>query len=765
MEEKFNDPSLFQEFFNTQPQGLLWARPVFAHQSPLPVDFEYAYSNEVGSTTLGLTPAELVGRRLSTLTALPEETRAVILRQMAAVYQSGEKATSVLFNPLVGRYFKSLRGRIRDGVLTILQDVTEENRIIEELHHQRALTDSILEVSPNGIFVARALPDPVGNVQDFLITRINPAFSKLLGLSEDQVLQKSFLSVFPASRHSGAFKMYRRVFQTGSAERQEFHYRTEYQDSWYQVATVKLEEGILVTFTDITDQKHAAQHIEQQRSLLESILMHSSSGISVGEVFHTGESQLADLKVLLTNEAASRMTGIPRELVLSRTAAQLAPHYWSSTLLKLSLETWESGIARHTEVYWEATGKWLEVTLSKMSSGLLLFVLTDISALKEAKIAVEQSAERLQTIINRAQTGIFTATPLKDEQGAIIDFRFVLVNQAVADYLGQQADRLMDEPGSNWFPGYRTNGLFEQFRDTYQTGKVNRFDFHYNMEGIDAWIDLMCTRLGAELLVTFSDFTPVKQLQLQLEQSVEELKRSNSSLEEFAYAASHDLQEPLRKILYFSERLKAVLAPNAGEEDIRLFHRLDNAAVRMRRLIEDLLAYSKVSVAPNRLGKVQLREIVGEVLQDLEAALQQSDARVQVEELPEIQGDPTQLRQLFQNLIGNALKYRKENVPPEISVRCRAVEKGNPLLNELPGNGSSSGHYYLVEVADNGIGFEQQDAEKIFQIFQRLHGRSQYEGTGVGLAIVQKVVANHKGLIRAQGEPGKGATFQVLLPA
>jgi signal transduction histidine kinase len=227
--------------------------------------------------------------------------------------------------------------------------------------------------------------------------------------------------------------------------------------------------------------------------------------------------------------------------------------------------------------------------------------------------------------------------------------------------------------------------------------------------------------------------------------------------------ASHDLQEPLRKIRTFSDRLKRELEPTLSEDNKRIFERMESAAIRMKSLITDLLAYSQVSKSPDVLEQVNLNDIIRNVLQDLEAPIHTTGATVHVDPLPAIEGNDRQLRQMFQNLIDNALKYRKPYTKPEVTISCRRLNESDPLCKTLPAGIKKD--CYLIEVSDNGIGFEQEHAQKIFKVFQRLHGRSAFEGTGIGLAIVQKVVNNHKGYITAQSEPGKGATFQVFLPA
>ncbi|MCA1818464.1 MAG: ATP-binding protein [Thermoplasmatota archaeon] len=231
--------------------------------------------------------------------------------------------------------------------------------------------------------------------------------------------------------------------------------------------------------------------------------------------------------------------------------------------------------------------------------------------------------------------------------------------------------------------------------------------------------------------------------------TVAALEQSNKALEHFAFIASHDLQEPLRKVTAFGSRLQEGYRGVLDERGRDYLARMVGAAARMRVLIDDLLAYSRITTKGNPFQEVDLGRVAQEVLGDLETRLQATQAKVEVGLLPTLVADPIQMRQLLQNLIGNALKYHKEGEPPAVKVTAEAP----------------SSFRVILRVADNGIGFEQEQAERIFLPFQRLHGRdSKYEGTGIGLAIVQRIAERHGGSVRATSSPGAGATFTVELP-
>ena len=238
------------------------------------------------------------------------------------------------------------------------------------------------------------------------------------------------------------------------------------------------------------------------------------------------------------------------------------------------------------------------------------------------------------------------------------------------------------------------------------------------------------------------------------------LHRKNKELQDFANVASHDLREPLRKIIVFGDRLRAKCMDALGEQGRDYLERMQNAAGRMQTLIDGLLAFSQVTTNAQPFKTVHLKRIIEETLGDLEHRVEGTGARVEVCEFPEIEADPVQMRQLFQNLIGNALKYRRPDEPPIIKIGAEWASHPGQQPNEAS---STNGHVQIT-VEDNGIGFDEKYTERIFRIFQRLHGRDRYEGTGIGLAICRRIVERHGGTITAMSVPGKGSSLVVVLP-
>jgi PAS domain S-box-containing protein len=252
-------------------------------------------------------------------------------------------------------------------------------------------------------------------------------------------------------------------------------------------------------------------------------------------------------------------------------------------------------------------------------------------------------------------------------------------------------------------------------------------------------------------VLIFKDVTDRRKVEQSLARKAEELTRSNAELEEFAFVASHDLQEPLRKIQAFGDRLKSTCV-NLPPQAIDYLERMQSASARMRNLIDDLLAFSRATRDSQPFAKLDLTQLTREVLGDLEMRIEKTGAQIDLRDLPSIEADAMQMRQLMLNLIGNALKFQPAGTIPRITISAEIR--------------TSAGHEPLAEirVIDNGIGFDQKYAEKIFAVFQRLHGKTEFEGTGVGLAVCRRITDRHHGTIAAQSVAGKGATFVVTLP-
>ncbi len=368
-------------------------------------------------------------------------------------------------------------------------------------------------------------------------------------------------------------------------------------------------------------------------------------------------------------------------------------------------------------------------------------------------IEIQKMQERYESMLNSAGEGIYGL----DLQGRI---RFV--NPATAAITGWTVEELAGRSEREVFC-HDSSELAAEATD--QDHSRNDCEIFYRRDGSTYPVEYTrkpITEGNREIgtVVVFKDITERKRAEETLSRKAAELARSNAELEQFAYVASHDLQEPLRKIQAFGDRLKTKVDAVGLEDGRDYLDRMQGAAARMRTLIDDLLTFSRVISASQPFVPVDLNSVIKGVLSDLEVRIEQTKARVEVGTLPTIEADPLQLRQLLQNLIGNALKFQPPDAQPVIRI------EGRILRNPFAGSPDQDPYAEQCElsVQDNGIGFDEKYTDKIFAVFQRLHGRTEFEGTGVGLAVCRRISDRHGGTIRAQSKPGKGATFIVTLP-
>ena len=264
--------------------------------------------------------------------------------------------------------------------------------------------------------------------------------------------------------------------------------------------------------------------------------------------------------------------------------------------------------------------------------------------------------------------------------------------------------------------------------------------------------------LPIKMVGTVQDITEQKKAERALQEKTVALERSNESLQQFAYVASHDLKEPVRKIATFTDLVlnrESSLSDSARTSLQKVYH----SAVRMRQMIDDIMAYSTLMQWEDKI-EYSLNDVVKEAVEILEQALEDKNARIEFSQLPTVCMVPAQFRQLFQNLISNSLKFSKPDVPPVITISYQWLQKdqvNEPSILE-------ANKYISITVTDNGIGFEQEASEKIFLLFSRLHAKTEYEGSGLGLAIAKRIIDNHNGVIHAKGEKGNGASFQFIIP-
>jgi PAS domain S-box-containing protein len=393
----------------------------------------------------------------------------------------------------------------------------------------------------------------------------------------------------------------------------------------------------------------------------------------------------------------------------------------------------------------------------------ILAIKEQMTLLKEQE--VQNSDVRFQAMVENSSDMI----TIRDHDG---NLRFR--SSSIKNILGYEPDEYANR--SSYDLIHQDDlGAIRESSEALARGEIDMFQIEYRcrhkngswrtLEGIARKYDDETIDLHG-IIVNSRDITDRKTAEKQLRSYNFKLEQSNRELQEFAYVASHDLQEPLRKVQAFGDRLEKKCADALSDEGRDYVGRMKNAAGRMQNLINDLLTFSRVATKTQPFQPLNLKRIAEEVVSDLEVRIEQTSGRVEIGELPVLEADAVQMRQLFQNLIGNALKFHRADAEPVVKIYAETVS-ANGASVQIGGEDVQIGgndNFCRIVIEDNGIGFDEKYLDRIFTVFQRLHGRMEYEGSGIGLAVCRKIVERHGGQITATSKPGAGAKFYIDLP-
>ncbi|GAB4019249.1 hypothetical protein GCM10028808_56320 [Spirosoma migulaei] len=528
---------------------------------------------------------------------------------------------------------------------------------------------------------------------------------------------------------------------------------------------------------DIHDRKLAEQALQQSEARFRSLIEEAP----VATCLFVGRA----LRIEVANEAMLAFWG-KGPSVLGKPLEQAVPELVGQPFLTILDQVFTSGqtytahsMRADLEVdgllgtyYFDFTYKPLRNAVGEVYA--IMDMATDVTQQVKAQQSLLESESSLRAMIDLAELGRYTIdlvtnrmvksprlaqwyglpeqTTVSASLDRVQEVDQQRVYQLFADALGEGASGVYDvEYGV-------ISATTGQRRLLRTTGQVR-----YDADGRPIRVDGLAIDLTRQRELQWQLEEQVQQRTQELQLANQDLKRSNDNLQQFAYVASHDLQEPLRKIQSFSTLISQQLAGHPDPSVQQHLERIAGAGARMSTLIKDLLTYSRIATRQQAFGPVSLDAIMAEVLSTLDWEIHRTGARITVDELPVVKGDESQLGQLFQNLLTNAMKFVSPGQAPMIH-----VQYFHRSLGELPSEVRPSSQvpfYHQISVRDQGVGFDTKFVNRIFQVFQRLHGKNEYPGTGVGLAICQRVVENHGGGITASSEPGQGATFCVYLPA
>ena len=658
------------------------------------------------------------------------------------------------------------------GVIAQATDITEQVNARKKIEESEQKIRNLIAQAPVAMCLYKG--------SQFIISIIN---KKMLGIWRkelDMVINKSVFEAMPDAKGQGFEDLLQNVYSTGESFsaneisinllrneiNEKIYVNLLYEPYRESDGTIT---GIVEVANDVTEQVLNRQKVEQSEKKFEAAIIAVEGIIWTNNAIGEMEGEQSGW-ANLTGQRFEEYQGYGWTKAVHPEDAQPTVDAWNIAVANLSTFVFEHRVKTKQGGYKLFSIKAVPVFDIDGTIQKWVGVHTDITALREATRQLTESEVQFSTLANNIQNLAWMA----DGDGYIFWY-----NQRWYEYTGTTLEEMKGWGWEKVHHPEHIDSVVEFVKVAWQ--KNEPFEMTFPLRSADGKYRRFLTRVfpvnDAEGKIlrwvgTNTDIEEQKTLSEQLEEKVNErttelheknvqLEKMNKELHSFAYISSHDLQEPLRKIQTFATLITEKEENNLSDNGKNMFSRMQDAARRMQRLIEDLLTYSRTNSEERKFENTDLNKIIEEVKEDLHEELNQKHAKIEANELCYASIIPFQFRQLMHNLIGNSLKFSNSEHPPHIKITSETA-KGIKFNNEklLPQN-----KYCHITVSDNGIGFEQQYNEKIFEVFQRLHGKEQYNGTGIGLSIVKKIVENHNGIITANGNPDKGATFEIYIPS
>ena len=530
---------------------------------------------------------------------------------------------------------------------------------------------------------------------------------------------------------------------------------------------------------DITEQKNFTTELEQKvlertielkqsRAFLQSVLNTTKNIITSYEAVYDKDKKISDFKIVYCNDEMLAYTNMSQQEIIGKTCKEVFPSIFSNGVFERLVKCVTTGEPDKYEVKSVKNIEpiWFEASIIRLNNNGVTVTATNITEEKNAELKLENLNKQLAF-----QNELFRHAEESSGQGNYswnLDTAESTYSDNFFKLLGYEPREftILQNHFNNHIHPDDLDYVMKQIQQVIESQEVNEWEFRMITKSGESFYTkstgMIIKTSGERLLVgTIQDISKEKKAALQLEQMNIDLEKQNEELASFSYIASHDLQEPLRKIMTFSSRLKDKYKSHLPEEAQTYLGKIDESAKRMAKLILDLLEYSRLHNEENLFVKTDLTEVVKNVLTDFELVIEQRKAVVQYGKMLAIDVIPLHINQLFYNLLSNSLKFSKTDVTPVINISTHVLTpediKKYPNLNmPLP--------YCEIVIQDNGIGFEQKYDQQIFVIFQRLNRRDEYDGTGIGLSICKKIVDNHRGIIFVESNLNEGSTFHIILP-
>jgi two-component system, chemotaxis family, CheB/CheR fusion protein len=682
-----------------------------------------------------------------------------------------------------------------DGVVITFVDISD-------LRERDNIIKGVFDSSPSAIMAFSAVRNEHNQIVDFKWLATNYAANKLLGHTAGGFIGKYLKKEFPAVFENGFFEQYVNVVKNETPLSFEYNYQANGANLWFEIVAIKMMDGLVVTLTDVSEKKEAEEKLKKNYSELMNVKenlrklnLELENKVKERTVKLAESEERFRLVTKATNESIwdwdlgnnkmwwsegfYSMFDYPRENNHVYSSAFKLERIHPEDRKKVSdsiyqhinnnSNTWsaEYRFAKSDGTYAHILDRGYILHDEFNTPYRMLGSMLDITDLRNAEAEAASNIEQRKFLAESMPLIVWTATP---------DGELNFLNREFERYSGLSIREGLQSGWEKLVHPEDKRALDREWNHAIQQRKAFSIELRLRKyDGTFCWHILKANpKTDAESTVllwvgTFTDIheqklanevleSRVKERTKELQQINEELESSNMELQQFASVASHDLKEPLRKIHMFSNLIKEKYFGKAEDGALNYIDRIINSSARMTTLVNDLLSFSRLSV--NHLFRsTSLNQLMNDILADLELVIQEKQAVVQVGELPDIEAVPGQMRQVFQNILSNALKFSKKNERPVIKITSEIVAD-----KSIDSPGSPDGKYCRISIADNGIGFDEQYRDKIFTIFQRLHTKEKYEGTGIGLAITKKIIDKHNGLITANSTENKGSNFIIVLP-
>ncbi|MFB1064250.1 PAS domain S-box protein [Natrinema sp. H-ect4] len=576
---------------------------------------------------------------------------------------------------------------------------------------------------------------------EFRFTHVNERAAELLQQTEEELLGEQLWEVFPDLRDlDEVWDAFHTALETQEPTSYELYYDT--LDFRVEANLYPSETGISVYFRDVTERREREQELEQTERRFEAIF--EDPNILVG--------------LLETDGMVLDINGTAMEYIDADLADVTGEPFWETPWwgegedVRSSVREWTERAAAGEYVNFEAdltrpdgeqytlNGVFRPVTNDEGDVVSIVVSDRDVTERKKRERELEESEQRYRTLAEHFPNGVVTLFDHDLEYTLVAGQGFDKIPVDPAEAEGEQFDDVWPE---------ETIDTLKPALQAALEGKERTVELEYaGREWVLYTVPITDNRGDVFAGVSMAhDITERKEYQRRLEETIDRLEESNRRLEQFAYAASHDLQEPLRMVSSYLQLIESRYGDELDEDGEEFLAFAVDGADRMRDMIDGLLAYSRVETQGDPIEPVDLDSVLESVLADLQLQIEETDAEITTDTLPRAEGDAAQLRQVFQNLLSNALEYSGDE-PPRVSV-----------------DAERRGREWVISVHDEGIGIDPDDQERVFEVFQRLHSRKKYSGTGIGLALCQRIIERHGGEIWVDSEPGEGATFSFTLPA